>query len=157
MTQILIQGLLLIGLYTMITIGFIRIFRIDWLLNLAYGAYLMLGGYAYFWISRSLGATKIVGVVVTIALGAAVTLNILTAAVASWLILIGLWIFVSRTHTGRAIQAVSMDVKGGGDLRRRSGPDESGHLGDLRHARGGGGRLLRFLDPTLPGHVGGRP
>jgi len=44
--------------------------------------------------------------------GAAVTLNMLTAAIASWVILTGLWLFVTRTHTGRAMQAVSMDLKG---------------------------------------------
>ena len=37
--------------------------------------------------------------------------NIL-AAVSAWVILIGLWLFITRTHTGRAIQAVSMDAKG---------------------------------------------
>jgi branched-chain amino acid transport system permease protein len=44
--------------------------------------------------------------------GATVTFNILAATVASWAILGGLYWFVRRTHVGRAMQAVSMDVKG---------------------------------------------
>ncbi len=172
MTQIVIQGLLLSGLYALIAVGFTLIFSVGRVLNLAYGAYILLGGYAYFYISQQLGAPKLVGVLAAMALGtlvgilkyrmivktlkgdhvaveistlilavvlqagvvllfgdaskilhpilpgvwriggAAVTLNILTAAVASWLVLIGLWLFVTRTHLGRGIQAVSMDAKG---------------------------------------------
>ncbi|MCP5038381.1 MAG: branched-chain amino acid ABC transporter permease, partial [Rhodobacteraceae bacterium] len=44
--------------------------------------------------------------------GATVTYNILTATVASWVILFGLFLFVRKTHVGRAISAVSMDIKG---------------------------------------------
>jgi len=170
--QILIQGLLLSGLYALIAMGFTLIFSVGRVLNLAYGAYLMLGGYAFFWISQTMGAPKLVGVAVAAILGAAlgilkyqaivrplkgnqvaieiatlilavviqaavvlvfgdsskilhpilpgvwriagaaVTLNMLTAAIASWVILIGLWLFVTRTHAGRALQAVSMDLKG---------------------------------------------
>ena len=172
MLQILIQGLLLSGLYALIAMGFTLIFSVGRVLNLAYGAYIMLGGYTYFWISQSLGMPKLVGVVAAGVLGAlfgiakyraivkvmkgdhvaveistlilavvfqaavvlvfgdsskillpivpgvvqignvSVTFNIVTAAVASWVILIGLWLFVTRTHTGRAMQAVSMDLKG---------------------------------------------
>ena len=172
MTQILIQGMLLSGLYALIAMGFTLIFSVGRVLNLAYGAYLMLGGYTYFWISQSLGMPKLVGLLSAAILGAlfgilkyrcivktlkgdhvaveistlilavvfqagvvlvfgdsskillpivpgvwhvgnvSVTFNVLTAAVASWVILIGLWLFVSRTHTGRAMQAVSMDLKG---------------------------------------------
>ena len=53
MIQILIQGLLLSGLYALIAVGFTLIFSVGRILNLAYGAYLMLGGYMYFWISQS--------------------------------------------------------------------------------------------------------
>jgi branched-chain amino acid transport system permease protein len=170
--QIIIQGLLLSGLYALIAMGFTLIFSVGRILNLAYGAYLLVGGYAFFWFSQTLGMPKIVGVaaaavigalmglakfrlivkplkgqhvpieistlilavvtqaaivlvfgdsskilhpivpgVVRVA-GAAVTFNILTAAVASWVILLGLWLFIRKTHTGRAIEAVSMDVKG---------------------------------------------
>ena len=172
MTQILIQGLLLSGLYALIAIGFTLIFSIGRVLNLAYGAYILLGGYAYFYISQQLGAPKLVGVLAALTLGAlfgilkyrvivktlkgdhvaveistlilavvvqagvvlafgdsskillpilpgvwhvgnvSVTLNNLTAAIFSWAALVGLWLFVTRTHLGRAMQAVSMDVKG---------------------------------------------
>ena len=44
--------------------------------------------------------------------GATVTYSILTATVISWLIITILYLFVRRTHTGRAMQAVSMDQKG---------------------------------------------
>ena len=172
MIEILIQGLLLSGLYALIAMGFTLIFSVGRVLNLAYGAYLLLGGYAYFSVSQLLGAPKILGVVCAVALGAlvgalkylsivrplkgnhvaveistlilavviqagvvlvygdsskilhpilsgvwrvgsaAVTLSALTAALASWAILIGLFLFVRNSHTGRAIAAVSMDPKG---------------------------------------------
>ncbi|MCE8556633.1 branched-chain amino acid ABC transporter permease [Ruegeria pomeroyi] len=172
MNQILIQGLLLSGLYALISIGFTMIFSVGRVLNLAYGAYLMLGGYSYFWVVQSLGFPKIAGILVAVAVGilagllkhrlivkplksdpvaveistlilavviqagivlvfndspkimhpivngvwrvggATVTYNILAATIASWVILIGLYHFVRRTHVGRAISAVSMDVKG---------------------------------------------
>lgn len=172
MAQILIQGLLLSGLYALIAMGFTLIFSVGRVLNLAYGAYLLIGGYAYFWISQSLGMPKLAGLALAALLGgvlglakfllivkplrgdhvaveistlilavvlqAAIVLlfgdsskillpiipgvgelagvtvpwsNLLGAA-ASWVILIGLYLFVRRTHTGRAMQAVSMDVKG---------------------------------------------
>ncbi len=172
MLQILIQGLLLSGLYALIAMGFTLIFSIGRVLNLAYGAYLMVGGYIYFWISQSLGMPKLMGVAVAAALGvlmgvlkyrlivktlkgdhvaveistlilavviqagivlvfgdsskillpivpgvinvagASVTYNILIATLISWAILLGLYAFVRLTHTGRAMQAVSMDAKG---------------------------------------------
>ena len=172
MSQILIQGLLLSGLYALIAIGFTMIFSVGRVLNLAYGVNLMLGGYAYFWISQSLGAPKLIGVAAGAAIGIAfglfihraivkplnsdpvpveiatlilavviqagvilvfgdsskillpivegnwqvsgvsVTANRLTAALISWVILLSLFYFVRKTHIGRAISAVSMDVKG---------------------------------------------
>lgn len=172
MTQIIIQGLLLSGLYALIAVGFTLIFSVGRILNLAYGAYLMMGGYVYFYASQTLGMPKLAGVFLAIVFGcvigllkyrlvvkplkgnhvaieistlilavvfqaavvllfndspkilhpiipgvwhiggATVTFNILTATIASWVILIGLYIFVRKTHVGRALQAVSMDVKG---------------------------------------------
>lgn len=172
MIQILIQGLLLSGLYALIAIGFTMIFSVGRVLNLAYGVNLMLGGYAYFWVSQSMGMPKIIGVAAGAAIGilfgmmihrlivkplksdpvpveiatlilavvtqagvilifgdaskillpivegnwqvagVSVTANRLSAAVISWLVLIGLFFFVRKTHVGRAISAVSMDVKG---------------------------------------------
>ena len=72
MTQILIQGLLLSGLYALIAVGFTLIFSVGRVLNLAYGAYLMLGGYAHFTVAQTLGAPKLVGVIVAGAVGVAV-------------------------------------------------------------------------------------
>ena len=172
MTQILIQGLLLSGLYALIAMGFTLIFSVGRVLNLAYGAYLMIGGYVYFYVAQSLGMPKISGVLLAAIVGcvmgllkyrlivrplkgdhvaieistlilavvlqagvvlvfgdsskillpivpgviqvagASVTYNILAATLASWGILIGLYMFVRKTHVGRAMQAVSMDKKG---------------------------------------------
>lgn len=63
MTQIIIQGLLLSGLYALIAVGFTLIFSVGRVLNLAYGAYLMVGGYAFFFLSQQLGMPAILGVV----------------------------------------------------------------------------------------------
>ncbi len=170
--QIIIQGLLLSGLYALIAMGFTLIFSVGRVLNLAYGAYLMIGGYVYFTFSQTLGVPKLAGLllaamvgcivgllkyrllvkplkgnhvaveistlilavviqaavvfiygdsskillpiipgVVQVA-GASVTYNLLAATIGSWVILIGLFWFVRKTHMGRAMQAVSMDTKG---------------------------------------------
>ncbi len=170
--QILIQGTLLSGLYALIAVGFTLIFSVGRVLNLAYGAYLMLGGYVFFFISQQLGAPAVVGVLCAAVLGCAagllkyrliarplgdnpvaveistlilavvvqsgivliygdsskillpivpgvirvagtsVTYNLVVATLASWAILIALYLFVQRTHIGRAMRAVSMDRKG---------------------------------------------
>lgn len=172
MLQVLIQGFLLSGLYALIAVGFTLIFSVGRVLNLAYGGYLMIGGYAYFYFVQQLGVPKLPGFLIAVATGAlggiliyrflvrrlggdqvaveistlilaviiqaalvllfndsakillpivdgvwriggaTVTNNILTAMLASWLILGALMLFVKKTHTGRAIQAVSLDVKG---------------------------------------------
>ncbi|THH37062.1 branched-chain amino acid ABC transporter permease [Aliishimia ponticola] len=172
MLQVLIQGLLLSGLYALIAVGFTLVFSVGRVLNLAYGAYLLIGGYAYFYFAQSLGLPKFAGVllagilgcviglvkyrlivkplkgdqvaieIATLILavvlqsavilvfgdsskillpiipgvervaGAAIPYSNLFAAVASWVILLALWWFVKTTHTGRAMQAVSMDAKG---------------------------------------------
>ncbi|MEM7270169.1 MAG: branched-chain amino acid ABC transporter permease, partial [Pseudomonadota bacterium] len=164
--------LMLSGLYALIAVGFTLIFSVGRVLNLGYGAYLLVGGYVFFWVSQQMGAPKLVGVAAAIAVGAAfglakhrlivkplkgqtvpveiatlilavvmqaavvlifgdstkilhsivpgvwrygtvsVTYSILAATVVSWLVFLGLWLFVTRTHVGRAMQAVSMDVKG---------------------------------------------
>ena len=70
MTQILIQGLLLSGLYALIAIGFTLIFSVGRVLNLAYGAYLLVGGYAFFWVSQTMGAPKVLGVLAALLIGA---------------------------------------------------------------------------------------
>ena len=53
----------------------------------------------------------IVGGVIYVA-GAPVTYNMLIATLASWTILLSLYLFIRRTDIGRAMQAVSMDTKG---------------------------------------------
>ena len=172
MLQILIQGLLLSGLYALLSVGFTLIFSVGRVLNLAYGAYLMLGGYAFFYVSQQLGAPKLLGVAAAVTVGALIGVAkfkflvgplkrvhapveiatlilavVLQAAVVlifgdsskillpiipgvaqigtasvpyanvfamvvSWIVLFGLWLYITRTHTGRAMQAVSMDQKG---------------------------------------------
>lgn len=172
MMQIVVQGLLLSGLYALIAMGFTLIFSVGRVLNLAYGAYLLIGGYVYFTVSQTYGVPKPIGLMiaamagcalgllkyrllvkplkgdhvaieistlilavvlqaavvfifgdsskilqpivpgVTRVAGASVTFNLLAATLASWAILIGLYIIVRKTHIGRAMQAVSMDTKG---------------------------------------------
>ena len=172
MMQVIIQGLLLSGLYALIAVGFTLIFSVGRVLNLAYGAYLLVGGYAYFYLSQTLGFPKLAGLLLAGVLGAvmgvlkylclvkplkgnyvaveistlilavvvqagivllfgdsakillpivpgvtrvaeaAVTHSNLVATVSSWVILLALYGFVRTTHTGRAMQAVSMDRKG---------------------------------------------
>ena len=172
MLQILIQGLLLSGLYALIAVGFTMIFSIGRVLNLAYGSSLMVGGYTYLYFSQILGipklaglamaafagclmgllvfrlivktlegadvaieiATLILAVVIQAAIvllfgdsskillpiipgvvrvsGAAVTYNILAAMLVGWAVLLALHFYVRMTHTGRAMSAVSMDLKG---------------------------------------------
>ena len=172
MLQVLIQGLLLSGLYALIAVGFTLIFSVGRVLNLAYGAYLMLGGYAFFYFSQTLGAPKMIAVVAAVIVGVlmglakhrlivrplkgemvpveiatlilavvlqagvvlvfgdsskilhaivpgvmryetvSVTYSNMFAMIVSWVVLLGLWLFITKTHLGRAMQAVSMDQKG---------------------------------------------
>jgi len=172
MTQILVQGLVLSGFYALIAVGFTLIFSVGRVLNLAYGSFLMLGGYIYYQGAQVVGlpklpslliaaiagavfgmlvyrilvkrlsgnvvaveiSTLILAVVVQAAVilifspspksmwplvpgvlrigDASVTWNIFIAAVTSWVLLGGLFLFIGKTHMGRAIRAVSMDPKG---------------------------------------------
>ena len=172
MLEILIQGLLLSGLYALIAVGFTLIFSVGRVLNLAYGSYIMIAGYVYFYFSQLLGLPPIIGLLLAGILGscmgllkynlivkplkgdhipveistlilavvlqsaiilyfgnsakillpifqgvihignATVTYNVLAATLVSWLILIVLFVFIRKTHVGRAMQAVSMDSKG---------------------------------------------
>jgi len=172
MLEIIIQGVLLSGLYALIAVGFTLIFSVGRVLNLAYGAYIMVAGYIYFYFSQLLGLPPIAGLLLAGILGACmgllkynlivkplkadhiaveistlilavvlqsavilcfgnsakillpiipgvihignatVTYNVLVATIASWLILIGLYLFIKRTHVGRAMMAISMDTKG---------------------------------------------
>ena len=61
MLEIIIQGVLLSGLYALIAVGFTLIFSVGRVLNLAYGAYIMVAGYIYFYFSQLLGLPPIAG------------------------------------------------------------------------------------------------
>ena len=64
--------MLLSGLYALIAVGFTLIFSVGRVLNLAYGAYILIGGYTFFWISvKALGAPVIVGVLLAGVVGGA--------------------------------------------------------------------------------------
>ncbi len=71
MLQVIIQGLLLSGLYALIAVGFTLIFSIGRVLNLAYGAYLLIGGYAYFYFAQTIGMPKVAAVLVAGIIGCA--------------------------------------------------------------------------------------
>ena len=59
MGGIIIQGFLLSGLYALIAVGFTMIFSVGRVLNLAYGVYIMLGGYVYYVLAQVLSLPKI--------------------------------------------------------------------------------------------------
>lgn len=59
MSGIIIQGFLLSGLYALIAVGFTMIFSVGRVLNLAYGTYIMLGGYVYYFLAQELALPKI--------------------------------------------------------------------------------------------------
>ena len=61
MSGIIIQGFLLSGLYALIAVGFTMIFSVGRVLNLAYGVYIMLGGYVYYVLVQVLSLPKIPG------------------------------------------------------------------------------------------------
>ena len=69
MLEILTQGLLLSGLYALIAVGFTLIFSVGRVLNLAYGSYIMIAGYVYFYFSQLLGLPPIVGLLLAGILG----------------------------------------------------------------------------------------
>ncbi len=71
MAQIIIQGLLLSGLYALIAVGFTMIFSVGRVLNLSYGIYIMVGGYAYYQAVQVMHFPKIVGFVLAVAAGVA--------------------------------------------------------------------------------------
>ena len=71
MSQILIQGFLLSGLYALIAVGFTMIFSVGRVLNLAYGVYIMLGGYVYYQCVQVMHWPKGVGFVVAVLAGVA--------------------------------------------------------------------------------------
>ncbi len=71
MSQILIQGFLLSGLYALIAVGFTMIFSVGRVLNLAYGVYIMLGGYVYYQCVQVMHWPKGVGFAMAVLAGVA--------------------------------------------------------------------------------------
>jgi branched-chain amino acid transport system permease protein len=69
MIGIFIQGFLISGLYALIAVGFTLIFSVGRVLNLAYGVYIMLGGYAYYTLSQVLELSKTISLLGAIAVG----------------------------------------------------------------------------------------
>jgi branched-chain amino acid transport system permease protein len=69
MSAIIIQGFLISGLYALIAVGFTLIFSVGRVLNLAYGVYIMLGGYAYYTLSQLLELSKAISLLGAIAVG----------------------------------------------------------------------------------------
>ncbi len=69
MSAIIIQGFLISGLYALIAVGFTMIFSVGRVLNLAYGVYIMLGGYAYYTLSQLLELSKAISLLGAIAVG----------------------------------------------------------------------------------------
>lgn len=69
MSQIIIQGLLLSGLYSLIAVGFTLIFSVGRVLNLSYGGNLLLGAYAYYWAVQVHHAPKLVGLLFAAVVG----------------------------------------------------------------------------------------
>jgi branched-chain amino acid transport system permease protein len=69
MSAIIIQGFLISGLYALIAVGFTMIFSVGRVLNLAYGVYIMLGGYAYYTLSQLLELSKVISLLGAIAVG----------------------------------------------------------------------------------------
>ena len=71
MGQIVIQGLALSGLYALVAVGFTMIFSVGRVLNLAHGAFLMLGGYVYYTSVQVLGIPKAGGFALALLSGVA--------------------------------------------------------------------------------------
>jgi branched-chain amino acid transport system permease protein len=69
MSGIIIQGFLISGLYALVAVGFTLIFSVGRVLNLAYGVYIMLGGYAYYSLSQVLELSKTISLLGAIIVG----------------------------------------------------------------------------------------
>jgi branched-chain amino acid transport system permease protein len=69
MSGIIIQGFLISGLYALVAVGFTMIFSVGRVLNLAYGVYIMLGGYAYYTLSQVLELSKVVSLLGAVVVG----------------------------------------------------------------------------------------
>ena len=69
MSALIIQGFLISGLYALVAVGFTMIFSVGRVLNLAYGIYIMLGGYTYYTLSQILELSKVISLMGAILVG----------------------------------------------------------------------------------------
>src|SRR5687767_13492992 len=61
LVQLLINGLLLAGVYALLALGLNVIFGVIRVLNMAHGEFLMLGGFAVFWLWRLADLNPLLG------------------------------------------------------------------------------------------------
>ncbi len=69
MIEILVQGFVLSGFYALIAVGFTMIFSVGRVLNLAYGVYIMLGGYIYYLFVQMLHFPKATSFLISVLAG----------------------------------------------------------------------------------------
>lgn len=80
---VVIIGAMISSVYALIAVGFTLIYGVRGVLNLAHGALLMIGAYAYLWTTNHIGSTLPMNVVAGI-------VGVLAAALASYLLYVGL-------------------------------------------------------------------
>lgn len=80
---VVIIGAMISSVYALIAVGFTLIYGVRGVLNLAHGALLMIGAYAYLWTTNHIGSTLAMNVVAGI-------VGVLAAALASYLLYVGL-------------------------------------------------------------------
>jgi len=67
--QVVLQGFLISGLYALIAVGFTLIFSVGRVMNLAYGIYIMLGGYTYYTLFQVLEFSKVISLLGAVMVG----------------------------------------------------------------------------------------
>ncbi|MCS6770100.1 MAG: branched-chain amino acid ABC transporter permease [Candidatus Caldarchaeum sp.] len=68
--QLLVGALLLGGVYALVTMGLALIFGVMRILNIAHGEFIILGAYATYWISKSLGLDPFLSIALSIPVSA---------------------------------------------------------------------------------------
>ncbi|MBM4445129.1 MAG: branched-chain amino acid ABC transporter permease [Chloroflexi bacterium] len=69
--DILLQGLLMGGVYALIALGFVMVFKSSQILNLAYGQMIAIAAYFLYWLLTSIGVPTWLGILVLFVSGAA--------------------------------------------------------------------------------------